>query len=178
MLTLTMQPLVGMGPIKFGMTRSEVRDTLADFGQPKAVLRPRILTVSSRMLFKFPSMSMAGPSSSKPRRRPTFEFYSMAFVCTRCPPKRLFALFRSLLTAPRTSRSKGTRTFSRLCKSLCGVRSAPIPTLRIAKAAILQLSALGRKGTSARSLGSGPSRLPFAKSDRYSAKQVSAVRSI
>jgi len=40
MLTFTMQPLVGIGPIKLGMTRSEVRDILADLGQPKARLRP------------------------------------------------------------------------------------------------------------------------------------------
>ena len=40
MLVFTMQPLVGIGPIKFGMTRSEVQDILADLGQPKARLRP------------------------------------------------------------------------------------------------------------------------------------------
>jgi hypothetical protein len=39
MLVFTMQPLVGVGPINFGMTRSEVRGTLANLGQPKAVLR-------------------------------------------------------------------------------------------------------------------------------------------
>jgi hypothetical protein len=39
MLTFTMWPLVGIGPIKFGMTRSEVRGILADLGQPKATLR-------------------------------------------------------------------------------------------------------------------------------------------
>jgi hypothetical protein len=40
MQVFTMQPLVGVGPIKFGMTRSEVRDILADLGQPKSALRP------------------------------------------------------------------------------------------------------------------------------------------
>jgi hypothetical protein len=40
MLTFTMQPLVGIGSIRFGMTRSEVRDILADLGQFKASLRP------------------------------------------------------------------------------------------------------------------------------------------
>jgi hypothetical protein len=40
MLTFSIRPLVGMDPIKFGMVRSEVRNILADLGQPKATLRP------------------------------------------------------------------------------------------------------------------------------------------
>ena len=40
MLVFTMEPFVGIGPIKFGITRSEVRDILANLGQPDASLRP------------------------------------------------------------------------------------------------------------------------------------------
>jgi hypothetical protein len=39
-LVFTMEPLVGIGPIKLGMARSEVRYILAGLGQPEAALRP------------------------------------------------------------------------------------------------------------------------------------------
>jgi hypothetical protein len=40
MLVFTIQPLVGVGPIKFGQTRSEVQAILAGLGQPETALRP------------------------------------------------------------------------------------------------------------------------------------------
>ena len=40
MHTFTIQPLVGIGPIKFGMSRNEVQAILAEFGQTQTVLRP------------------------------------------------------------------------------------------------------------------------------------------
>jgi hypothetical protein len=39
MMEFTIDPLVGVGPIKFGQTRREVQAILAGLGEPKAVLR-------------------------------------------------------------------------------------------------------------------------------------------
>jgi hypothetical protein len=40
MLVFNIESLIGIGPIKFGQTRSEVQAILADLGQPEAALRP------------------------------------------------------------------------------------------------------------------------------------------
>ena len=51
MLTFNMQTLVGIGPIKFGMTRSEVRDILADLGQHSDWIKLGLFAVVEMILF-------------------------------------------------------------------------------------------------------------------------------